>query len=78
MNDVHTDTFEKLDLSPELREVKGLVETDLRAVVSMLTAQADARLMLTRREIRQLQRNLWNGMVQTINRVVEPLSAEAR
>lgn len=75
---VQASTFEKLDLPPELDELAGLLESDLRAVVSMITAQADARLFLTRREIHQLQRTLWNKLVGSINTVVEPLTAEAR
>lgn len=75
---VQTNTFDKLDLPPELRDLKGMIEVDLRAVVSMITAQADARLMLTRREIHQLQSTLWNRLVGSINDVVEPLTAEAR
>jgi hypothetical protein len=75
---IETRTFEKLDLPRELRDLDGLIEADLRAVVTMITAQADARLMLTRREIHQLQNTLWNRLVGSINETVEPLTADAR
>jgi hypothetical protein len=70
--------YEKLNLPPELRELIPLIESDLKAVISMITAQADDRLMLTRREIRDLQRTLWNRLASSINTVARPLTAEAR
>jgi hypothetical protein len=75
---VQTTTFESLNLPPELEEITGLVETDLRAIVAIITAGADSRLFLTRREIQQLQRNLWNRLVGVINTVSAPLTTETR
>jgi hypothetical protein len=44
----------------------------------MVCARAHERLILTRREIGELQGTLWNRLVETINSVVAPLTAEAR
>ncbi len=67
-----------LDLPGEFEDLSGLIETDIRAVVSALTQRAGERLLLTRRESRQLRANLWNGLTEAINQAVEPLSADRR
>jgi hypothetical protein len=56
----------------------GLLQTDLKAVVGLLTERATERLLLTRRETRQLRQSLWNNLAQVVNQAVEPLSAERR
>ena len=56
----------------------GLLQSDLKAVVALLTERATERLLLTRRETRQLRQTLWNNLAQVVNQVVEPLSAERR
>jgi hypothetical protein len=70
--------FLPLDLPGELSDVSGLVQSDLRAIVNAVAERAHARLLLTRREYRSLQQNLWNGLVASLNEVVQPLSVEAR
>jgi hypothetical protein len=44
----------------------------------MLARRANERLLLTRREYRDLQVELWNGLTSTINETVAPLSADLR
>lgn len=70
--------FVALDLPVEFEGMDGLVQADLQAVVAMVTQRAHERLFLTRREFRELQANLWNGLVDAVNAAVAPLSAESR
>lgn len=71
-------TLAELELPPEFQDLEGLVRADLRAIVSMLTERASARLLLTRREHQHLRRTLWDGLVGAVNGALEPLSAENR
>jgi hypothetical protein len=67
-----------LELPSEFEDLEGLLQADLRAVVTMLTQRANERLLLTRRESIQLRRSLWNNLTAAVNVAVEPLSAERR
>jgi len=67
-----------LDLPGEFEDLTGLLESDLKAVVATLTQRASERLLLTRRETRQLRQTLWNRLTQVVNEAVEPLSADRR
>jgi hypothetical protein len=67
-----------LELPDEFEDLTGLLQSDLKAVVALLTERATERLLLTRRETRQLRQTLWNNLAQVVNQVVEPLSAERR
>jgi hypothetical protein len=71
-------SLRQLDLPAEFEDLTGLLETDLRAIVSVLVERADERLMLTTREKRQLRANLWNRLTHVLNQTVEPLSADRR
>jgi len=71
-------TFSALDLPAEFEGLEGLLHTDLRAIVSMVTERAHERLLLTRRQHFQLQQALWNGLTEALNDAVEPLSADNR
>lgn len=71
-------TFEALELPGELEDLQGLVQADLRAIVSMLTTRAHERLFLTGREFHQLQQTVWNGLVGALNEAVAPLTVETR
>ena len=68
----------ELELSREFEDLDGLLRTDLKAVVKALAQRANERLLLTRREYRELQIQLWNGLTDAINTAVAPLSAENR
>jgi hypothetical protein len=68
----------RLDLPAEFEDLSGLLQTDVRAVVSVLTERARDRLLLTRRETRQLRETLWNRLTQAVNETLEPLSADRR
>ena len=67
-----------LELPDEFEDLTGLLQSDLKAVVALLTERATERLLLTRRETRQLRQTLWNNLAQVVNQVVEPLSADRR
>ena len=71
-------SFTPLELPHEFDGLEGLLQADLRAIVVMLTERAHERLMLTRREHRELQQALWNELADAVNNVVAPLSAQNR
>ena len=73
-----TTSFIALELPAEFDDLRGLLQADLQAVVTMLTQRAHERLFLTRREHRELQATLWNGLVAAINEAVDPLRVENR
>jgi len=68
----------RLELPAEFEDLSGLLQTDIRAIVTVLSDRAGERLLLTRRETRQLRQTLWNRLTQAINDSVEPLSADRR
>jgi hypothetical protein len=67
-----------LQLPDEFEDLTGLLEADLKAIVTTLTQRASERLLLTRRETRQLRQTLWNNLTHVVNAAVEPLSADRR
>jgi hypothetical protein len=71
-------SFQSLELPEEFEDLTCLLQADLKAVVTLLTERATERLLLTRRETRELRRTLWNNLTQVVNEAVEPLSAERR
>ena len=70
--------FVALDLPEEFEGLEGLIQTDLQALVGMLVTRAHERLYLTKREHRQLQAELWNGLTEAINTAAAPLSIANR
>jgi hypothetical protein len=67
-----------LELPAEFEDLDGLIQADLQAVVAMLAQRAHERLFLTRREFRDLQASLWNGLADAVNAAAAPLSVENR
>jgi hypothetical protein len=67
-----------LDLPNEFEDLTGLIQTDLKAIVLAVSERASERLLLTRRESKQLRQNLWNRLTQSLNETMAPLSAENR
>lgn len=67
-----------LELPSEFEDLSGLLQTDIRAIVSVLTERAGERLLLTRRESKQLRQKLWNRLTEVVNESLEPLSADRR
>lgn len=68
----------QLDLPAEFEDLSGLLQADIRAIVSALTERAGERLLLTRRESKQLRQTLWDRLTRSINESLEPLSADRR
>ncbi len=67
-----------LQLPAEFEDLTGVVQNDLRVIVSILAERATDRLLLSGRQSQQLQRALWNSLTETINKSLEPLSVERR
>jgi hypothetical protein len=75
----HTEEMlQGLELPDEFEDLTGLLSADLKAIVAMLSRRANERLLLTRREHRSLQVELWNRLTSSINEAVAPLSANLR
>jgi hypothetical protein len=74
----HEASFGTLEMPHEFEDLTGLIQTDLKAIVSALTQRANERLLLTRRESLDLRRTLWNNLTAAVNEAVEPLTAERR
>lgn len=68
----------ELNLPAEFEDLSGMIEADLKAVATMLTRRAHERLLLTRREYRQLHRDLLSRLAESVNETMEPLTAECR
>jgi len=71
-------SLHSLELPNEFEDLSGLLESDLKVIVSALADRANERLLLTRRESQHLQRTLWNSLTKAINDAVEPLTADRR
>ena len=67
-----------LELPRELEDLEGLVQADLTAVVRMVATRAHERLFLTKREYRELQERLWNGLAEVVNDACAPLNVDNR
>jgi hypothetical protein len=70
--------LDDLDLPAEFDGLEGPLQADLAAIVSMVTERAHERLLLTGRESRQLRVQLWNGLAESLNATLRPLSVENR
>jgi hypothetical protein len=70
--------LKSLQLPTEFEDLTGVIQNDLKVIVSVLTQRASERLLLSRRQSQQLQRKLWNSLTESINESLEPLSAEHR
>jgi len=71
-------TLDSLKLPAEFEDLTGVIQNDLKVIVTVLTERATERLLLSRRQSLQLQRSLWNSLTETINKGLEPLSVEHR
>jgi hypothetical protein len=59
-------------------DLEGLVEADLRAIVTMLRSRAEERLLLSGRQGQRLETSLWEGLSRVIQGSLQPLSPEYR
>lgn len=67
-----------LNLPVEYEDLDGILQTDLKAIAATLTQRAHERLLLTRREYRELYDELLQGMADAISVRLEPLTIECR
>jgi hypothetical protein len=75
---MHRASLHSLQLPPEFEDLTGVVQNDLKVIVSILTERATDRLLLSSRQSMQLQTSLWNSLTETINKGLQPLSVEHR
>ena len=75
---MHRTSVHSLQLPPEFEDLTGVVQNDLKVIVSILSERATERLLLSKRQSQQLRRTLWNNLTETINKGLEPLSVEHR
>ena len=75
---MHRMSVHSLQLPPEFEDLTGVVQNDLKVIVSILSERATQRLLLSKRQSQQLRRTLWNNLTETINKGLEPLSVEHR
>lgn len=73
-----TDTLNALELPREFEDLDAFVRSDLKAIVKAIANRGNERLLLSRREYRELQIELWNRLTNVINETLEPLTAENR
>jgi hypothetical protein len=71
-------SFQPLQMPTEFEDLTGVIQNDLRVIVSALSQRAGERLLLSRRQTQELQRALWNSLTETISKELEPLSVEHR
>jgi hypothetical protein len=71
-------SLDSLKLPTEFEDLTGVIQNDLKVIVTVLTQRATERLLLSRRQSQQLQKTLWNSLTETINKGLEPLSVEHR
>ena len=71
-------SLHSLQLPSEFEDLTGVIQSDLKVIVSILTERATDRLLLSRRQAQQLQRTLWSSLTETLNKNLEPLSVERR
>lgn len=67
-----------LDLPQEFEDLTGLIKSDIKVIVSILSERAAERLLLSKRQTQQLQRSLWNSLAETINSQTKALSVDRR
>jgi hypothetical protein len=75
---MHRASVHSLQLPSEFEDLTGVVQNDLKVIVSILTDRATERLLLSKRQSQLLRRSLWNNLTETINKGLEPLSVEHR
>jgi hypothetical protein len=65
-----------LELPDALEDLTGIIGIDLNVIVTALTQRAGDRLLLSHRQRRELQRRLWDNLIQVINETLEPLEVD--
>jgi len=72
----HDDELRTLELPDPFEDLTGVLGSDLKVIATALAERAADRLLLSRRQTRQLRRTLWNNLTQVINETMESLAVE--
>ena len=54
------------NLPDAFEDLTGVIASDLKVIVTALTQRAGERLLLSRRQLQQLQLRLWNNLTQVL------------
>jgi hypothetical protein len=65
-----------LELPDAFEDLTGVIASDLKVIVTALTQRAGERMLLSRRQLQQLQLRLWNNLTQALTETLEPLDVE--
>ena len=65
-----------LELPDAFEDLTGVIASDLKVIVTVLTQRAGERMLLSRRQLQQFQRRLWNDLTQVLTETLEPLDVE--
>jgi hypothetical protein len=65
-----------LELPDAFEDLTGVIASDLRVIVNVLTQRAGERLLLSRRQRQQLQRTLWDNLSKALTQTLVPLDVE--
>jgi hypothetical protein len=66
----------RLELPDAFEDLTGVIASDLRVIVNVLTQRAGERLLLSRRQRQQLQRTLWDNLSKALTDTLVPLDVE--
>jgi hypothetical protein len=69
-------TSRSLELPDAFEDLSGVIQADLKVIVTALAERASERLLLSRRQSLEFQRTLWNDLTRVISETVEPLKIE--
>jgi hypothetical protein len=72
----HESPPRSLELPDAFEDLTGVIASDLKVIVTVLTQRAGERMLLSRRQRRQLQVQLWNNLTQALSETMEPLQVE--
>jgi hypothetical protein len=72
----HESPPRSLELPDAFEDLTGVISSDLKVIVTALTQRAGERMLLSRRQRQQLQRQLWNNLTQALSETLGPLQVE--
>jgi hypothetical protein len=72
----HESPPRSLELPDAFEDLTGVIASDLKVIVTALTQRAGERMLLSRGQRQQLQRQLWNNLTQALSQTLGPLQVE--
>lgn len=70
------DSIRSLQLPDPFEDLTGVISSDLKVIATALAERASNRLLLPPRQVRQLQRKLWNNLTRIINETMGSLTVD--